>query len=572
VREALTRGVILAVAVGPVLAYGCAPGGTGPPSPAAVSPATPKILTIGSTREPPFIVGFTGGGTTGGSGFVGNIPHNTLTVLDEQGVRAPQLAAQVPSVQDGTWQVNPDGTMEVTWKLRPNTRWQDGAPFTSADLAFTLGVVKDPGLPTPGVALGLIESATAVDPLTFVIRWREPYAMADSDAFDLLPRHLLEELYLRGDNEAFVNSPFLSTEFVGLGPYRLERWVQGSQIDFTRFDEYVLGRPALDRVIVRFIGEQSALVASILAGAVDIVYPPGADFDTAVNVKERWAGTNNTVRFDAVDPAGRLRMLEIQYRPEHAQPKDGLTNPQVRRALYQGLDLQSFVEVVSHGLAPMADSWIPPFDARRPSLEASIPRYAYDPARAQQLLAEAGWIRGADGVLIGPGGERFELQLRATQVGGAQVGKQLELSVVGDAWKRLGVEPTLNLQAIGTAGDRGYEAVQPGIADVGNVAPGTNLLRRLNSRFIATEANRWTGNNLSGFRDPQVDALLDRYYVTLDSRERLDLDRQLLVKILGDLVVMPLYWEVVPTLMLGGVDASLASPLTIYKIYQWTKA
>jgi len=76
--------------------------------------------------------------------------------------------------------VNPDGTMDTAWRLRPNVKWHDGAPFTSADLLFSFNVYKDPEVPTAsGRALGLMASATAPDPLTFVVHWSSPYVRAD---------------------------------------------------------------------------------------------------------------------------------------------------------------------------------------------------------------------------------------------------------------------------------------------------------------------------------------------------------------------------------------------------------
>jgi peptide/nickel transport system substrate-binding protein len=547
------------------------PAGEGPSS---AAPAAPKVLTIATTREPPFIEGFHGGGSTGGSGDIKHIAHAYLAVLTEDGTYKSQVAREPVTIASGNWRVNPDNSMDMTWKLHPNVTWHDGAPFTSADMMFTFKVMKDPDLPTPPAAvLALMESAEAPDPLTFVVHWSQPYALADgAEGLTPLPRHLLDPLYEAGDKDAFVKSPYLTTGWIGLGPYRLDRWMQGSTMEFGRFDAYFEGRPALDRVIVRFIKDSNSLVAEILAGAVDVLYPPGADTDAALNVRDRWAGTGNAVRFDAVDARGRLRILINQNRVEYAQPPGTLTNPLVRQALYRALDRPGFVEAMTHGIAPVADSWILPTDARRPAMEDAIPKYPFDPSRAEQLLAEAGWRPGPDGILVNAStGERFNIQLRAAQVGGAQVGKDRELTVVADSWKRVGVESSLNLQTIGASGDRGYEAVQPGIFLIGNMSPLTNLFRQLNSRFVATEANRWTGFNLTGFSDPQIDSLLDRYYVTIEPTERLNLDRQLVQKGMGDVVVLPLYWEVVPTVVLEGVDASLASPLMIYRFYQWNK-
>jgi peptide/nickel transport system substrate-binding protein len=548
-------------------APGAAPGTT---SPASAS----KTLTMATTREPPFIVGFTGGGTTGGSGDIKNILHNTLSVLGEDGTYLPQLAADEVSLDKGTWRLNPDNSMDIVWNLRSNIKWQDGTPFTSADMLFTFKVMKDKDLPTPAAGvLNLMDSATAPDPQTFIVHWSQPYVWANgAEGLDPLPKHLLEPLYEGGDKDAFVNSTYLTTEWVGLGPYKMDRWIQGSEMDLVQFDDYFQGRPAVDRVIIRFIGDPNTIVAAALAGAVDVVYPPGVDFDNAVNIKNQWQGTGNTVRFDSVDANGRVRLLENQFRPELMEPREALSNPAVRQALYRAIDRPTMIEIITHGLTPVADSWIQPSDARRKALEDDIPKFPYDPTRAQQQLAEAGWRAGADGILTHTAsGERFQVQLRASQVGGAQVGKERELTVVADNWKRIGVDSTLNLQAVGARGDRGYEAVQPGVADVGNMAPLTNLFRRLNAKYIATEGNRWTGNNLTGYNDPLTTSLLDRYYVAIDPQERLGLDRQLLQKIIGEVVVMPLYWEVVPTLITNGVDASLANPLHIHDFYKWTK-
>jgi peptide/nickel transport system substrate-binding protein len=548
--------------------------GEGAGAAATTAPAAPKVLTVAVNSEPTTIEGFTGSNITRGSGFILGIVHASLSAQDDHGVYQPQLAAERIAADAGTWRLNPDGTMDVTWKLRPNIQWHDGTPFTSADMAFTFKVKKDPAYPSiDSGALALMESVTAPDPQTFVVHWSKPFFQADqSRGLDPLPEHILGDLYARGDSDGFVNNTYFTNGFVGLGPYRLTQWLQGSEMDFARFDAFYLGRPQLDQINVRFIGDANAMVSAILAGAVDVVYPPGVDFDTAVNVRDRWQGTSNVVRFDPSDPEGRMRVLEVQYRQDYAQPKGALSNPTVRQALYTAIDRNTFVEVITHGLATVADSWIPPFSAKRSALESSIPQYPYDPARAQQLLAQAGWRPGSDGILVNDQtGQRFDLTMRASQIGGGQVGKDKELAVVADSWKRIGVEPTLDLKAIGTTGDRGYEGVNPGMSNVGNMAPYATFFPRMSSRAIATEGNRWTGSNLSGFSDPVVDGLLDRFNVTVDASQQLDIERQLLQKLMGEVSFMPLYWEVLPVLISNGVDSTLVSPLHIREIYQWNK-
>ncbi len=535
-------------------------------------PSSPQMLTIAVNNEPLSIQGFVGTNANRGSGLTLNLVHSTLTAQDEHGAYQPQLATQVISVDDGSWRLNSDGTMDVTWKLRPNVHWHDGTLFTSADLLFTFKVKKDPSYPTVDAAiLNLMESAAAPDPLTFAVHWANPYYQADAaQGLIPLPEHLLADGYARGDTDAFVNSPFFTSEFVGLGPYKLTNWERGAEMDLTRFDSYFLGRPGFDSVAVRFISDPNSMIAAILAGAVDLVYPPGVDFDAALSVRDRWRGTDNAVRFEPPDPEGRMRVLEIQYRPEFARPRGGLSNPVVRQALYFTMDRATLIEVITHGLATVADSWVPPFSSHRAALESAIPQFPYDPLHAQQLLAQAGWKRGTDGVLISDQtGERFELTLRASQIGGAQFGKDKEITAIADNWKQVGVDPNLDLKTIGTTGDRGYEGATPGVADVGQMAPYSNFFQRMNSKYIASEANRWTGFNLAGYKDSASDSLLEQYLVTIDVNGRLEVERQLLQHLIGNVAAMPLYWEVSPLLISANLDPSLISPLYAYKLYQW---
>lgn len=120
-----------------------------------------------------------------------------------------------------------------------------------------------------------------------------------------MPRHLLEDLFNQKDAEAFLNSRYFTTDFVGLGPYRLVRWDPGSAIEFVRFDGYVLGQPIVGRVIVRTISDYNTMLSSVLAGAVDLANPPG-DLVDVPDLNRRWEGTGNRVRADAND---RIHMI-----------------------------------------------------------------------------------------------------------------------------------------------------------------------------------------------------------------------------------------------------------------------
>jgi len=555
---------------------GCATGGRGgsgesaqPGGGADVAVRPPKTLTVAVQVEPSTISEFgTNVAAAAAHEKVKALSHQFLVVQDERDAWTPQLAMEQLSVERGTWRVNSDGTMDTIWRIPQNVRWHDGTPFTAEDLLFSFTVYTDATIPNraSGRATELMQSATAPEPYTIAVHWSAPYFAANQAAgLFPMPRHLLEEVY-RQDKDAFQSSPRFTSEWVGLGPYRMDRWEPGAHIVFSRFDDFYRGRAPLDTIVMRFLPDPTAMVANILAGAVDAVLPLGVRIDEALEVKQRWDGTGNEV---VADLSGRLRHIEIQHRPEFARPVNGFTNRQVRQAFYQGIDRQTLTDVMSPGLtSPLADSWIPPHHELRAQLEPTVPQFPYDPARAQQLLAQEGWVRGAGGVLASQAGEPWSLQLWNTQSSGAE----REMNVVADSWKGIGAQTELYIVPAALVNDREGRAKLPGagLTGVGYDAFSTD---RLHSRNITAATNRWLGINRGGYANPQVDDLLDRLIVTIPPAERLALHRQLLQTQMGDIALMPLYWDLDPILMLRGVKG-VAAPngsLNLHNAIAWDK-
>src|SRR5205814_703597 len=131
---------------------------------------------------------------------------------------------------------------------------------------------------------------------TLVATWKTASVAGGVSGYDGIPaapRHLLGDLYATGDKTAFTNSPYWSTEWIGLGPYRLTQWERGSYMEGTAFDQYVGGRPKIDRLVMKFLGDANAIVANILSGDIDII-PLGANLDVPhlASVREMWLSTH----------------------------------------------------------------------------------------------------------------------------------------------------------------------------------------------------------------------------------------------------------------------------------------
>jgi ABC-type transport system substrate-binding protein len=205
--QSVWRALVLVTVVG-VLATACAPaqGVTQPSGETRSQPAARKRVTamvLGDVYTLSQTINNAGAGGVPGVDALQDLVHAGLGVLDGQAAMQPRLAEAVPSAENGLWKVNPDGTMETTWRLRAGVRWQDGTPLTTDDLLFTAQVARDKDLAILIVpAFDLVREIEALDPQTLRVTWRTSYIEADrlfsaagSDALLPMPRHLLERTY-----------------------------------------------------------------------------------------------------------------------------------------------------------------------------------------------------------------------------------------------------------------------------------------------------------------------------------------------------------------------------------------
>ena len=339
-------------------------------------------------------------------------------------------------------------------------------------------------------------------------------------------------------------------------------------MEFSRNDDYWQGRPPLDRVFIRFMADPNTMVANILAGEVDVVLPTAVDVDAALEVKRRWEGTGNQVRFSVQE---YLWFLWAQFRPEYARPPNGPTNQLVRQALYQAIDRQNLTDVMTAGLAPTADSWVMPMHPMRAELETAIPGFGYDPRRAGELLAQAVGLAER----MAPSSTRPPARLFETEIWARNGrGESKVISVVADNWGALGVQAAQNIVPAARAGDAEYNNTFAGAQVNGQSKAFDSFFEdKLHSRNVPLASNRWVGNNRGGYSSARNDGLLEQLVQTVDHRERLPLLREALQVQLGDVAIMPLFWDVSPVLTLKGVDGPItADKDVVSKFYAWRKS
>jgi peptide/nickel transport system substrate-binding protein len=566
--------------VGSVFVSACAPaarqtepGAPVPPSaPDAAESSTPKAVRIGVIVEPK---NFQEPGGGRNEEQIWDIAHAALVKKNDRSELIPDLVEEVPSIDRGTWKLNPDGTMELTWRLRPNVKWHDGQALSPEDLVFGWEYAVHPlSLERKLPWLAAVDRISTPDARTVVVHYKQVYALANQENIRAMPRHILGSLLTAGEIEELNNHLYWRDDFVGLGPFRLTKWDAGSQMEFSRFDDYFVGRPRLDRVIYAFYPDPNTLIGNILAGEVDVHLPTGLGAQQALDLEGRWAsGTGNQVM---VGPHGLHRFMAQNLRPETARPVY-MMESRVRQALYRAFDKDAYNQAMHLGRGFPADSWIPPTDARRqnPAFRDSIVQYPHEPERALRELEALGWRRGADGMLVNQAGERFEFEVAVNPDAFANV----QLGVVGDMYRQIGVSITQTVVSAANVANNEYlsnvPAWQSSARTLGRRTVPNWEVNELASANISTAANRWVGANRGAYRSADMDALYDRLNVTIAPDQRDSTVAQMLRVATTDLPVLFTLWDITVVTAAARVknvsppNPGTAQPGIAWNIYEW---
>jgi peptide/nickel transport system substrate-binding protein len=479
------------------------------------------------------------GSTQGGAASLANVHANTLASTDAAGNLDARLGAELPSFDRGTIVVQPDGRMQTTWKLRPNVKWHDGAPFTAADVAFGWEASADPDVPSDQVTLlRNIERIDAPDPLTAVIQWKTTYfqslRIGPRDGVWPLPKHLLGDTFA-ADRQAFLNMPYWTTEWVHLGPFKLADFGLGEHLTFERFDDYFLGRPKVDSIVIRIIPDANTLFANLQSGAVDIVTEDALPDDLFAELRSEWQRSGAGI---VRERQGNWKFLSAQFNTEWGRPAELGRDVRIRRGLYVGLDRDAVRELLFPGFANTeADSFMVKNDPRWATVGQPFARYRYDPTQAARELAEGGWRRGTDGRVVNAAGEPVRVDLRGTVV------ETKESALISDNWRQLGLEVIEETMPPNLISDREYRAKFPTFEIVAR-GNGETVLERLHGGQIASAGNRFNGTNQGGYVNPALDVLIDRLRATIDEREQGRVLAEIGDMLAADLPVLPTYFRV----------------------------
>ncbi len=344
---------------------------------------------------------------------IARLIFGTLYNVSDDGKLEPYLAESYTFSAD---------TRELTFKLRPGLRCQDGSPLTARDVAYSFDRANDPrrqltGNPTTFIlpSLGYLGSHVD-DRLTVSLRVQK---------YNPIALGLISEMFIvcKASYER-LNEEQASTHPAATGPYRLAEWSHDDQIVLVRNQNFSLPAPSYDRVIWRTIPEGSTRSAELIAGNVDVITNVPADQVDAINnsdtahtqtmisTRRIYVGFNQSAKFSGT-PGGRA-----------------IQNPAVRVALQYAVDVPTICESLLRSPCKRAATMIVPQNDH-----TGISPFPYDPDSAEKMLDKAGYPKDANGV-------RFALTLQAPR---GLYGDSTVAQAIGQYLSDIGVQTTVQL-------------------------------------------------------------------------------------------------------------------------------
>ncbi|MFA9560023.1 ABC transporter substrate-binding protein [Evansella sp. AB-rgal1] len=387
--------------------------------------------------------------------------YNKLVKRDAEGHIVPDLAT--------TW----DQVDEVTWEfeLVDGVTFHNGDALTAEDVKFSLErIATDSSLLMHGTFNKILE-VNVINNTTVQIVTEDPdpqlLSRLSIAAASILPKDYFAEVGI----DEFLQNP------IGSGPYQYSQWLRDDRVELVKFDEYFEGAPKWDTVRFQVVPEDSTRVSELLTGGIDIAFNiPSSDI-------ERIEANDGT--HVALEPIQRV--IQLWLSTEEDAPT---ADPRVREAIELAIDNQVIIDQILEGNATPTRTHVSPgnFGAD----ESLYNTYLYDPDRARELLAEAGY---ADGITVEISANNYYREIG---------------EVVGGMLAAVGITADIEMIEQSQFADRLFNhALAEGV-----------LVGWGNDMFDGSILELFRESNVTSYSNSYVEELLDAAAYNMDEEER----------------------------------------------------
>jgi peptide/nickel transport system substrate-binding protein len=500
-RRELVRGGLFLVGIpmAALLAQACGSSGQAPPNPPTLAAPTqaptsaaarPAAAPTAAPAAAPTPQSATGTPKRGGTLLVGKTteapslePHRE-NALSRQRVTQNMYSYLVQADSDlriqpdlaEKWDISPDG-QTYTFTLRKGVKFHSGREVTSEDVKYSLERIVDPATASQGAGLlASIGGVEAPDPGTVRVHLKNPDAALLSSLASAWSGIVNKDIVEKNNGD-------LGKVDAGSGPFMLDEWIPNQTLKLKRFpDYYNKDQPLLDGITFQVIPEESAIVAQLRSGNVQLaLLEDNKNYELVRNDPSLLTTRSPRLGYDYLDIDNK---------------KEPWNKLEVRQAFSYAIDRKEVLAVAGSNIGTLIAP-IPPALKEYALDPETLPEYKPDPARARDLLAKAGL----------PDGFTSELQLIPTfptMVAGSQV--------IADQAKKVGINLQLQQVEYGVwiKGFNAHEFTLTMNITGGNTDPDALLFNRLSSK----------GVNQNNWNDPEVEDLLQQGKVTTDVTKR----------------------------------------------------
>lgn len=290
---------------------------------------------------------------------------NGLTSHDKDNNIVPSLAER--------WEYDKEN-LTYTFYLRNNVKWHDGKVFTAEDVKFTYETILNPEVESEIVSNYIdIDKIQVVDDNTLkIILKNENVALLDYLTVGILPKHILEGQDIQTSD--FNRNP------IGTGPYKFSKWDEGQSITLVKNEEYFKGNPKIEKIIFKIVDDTKARVVQLKSGELDLSQVTPKDIDAFKD--------NNEFAIDVMKTSD---YRGIMYNFNYPLFKE---NRELPNALSYAVNRQEIVDKILLGYGEVAYSPLQMGKYNNPNIE----KFDYNPHKTKELLEEAGWKVGSNGI------------------------------------------------------------------------------------------------------------------------------------------------------------------------------
>ncbi|MGW5875595.1 ABC transporter substrate-binding protein [Nocardiopsis terrae] len=441
--------------------------------------------------------------------------YDSLTTVN------PRTNEPEPSLAE-SWETSEDG-LTWTFNLRDDAHFTDGERLTAEDVAWTFDTMMEN--PAAAVANGNyvagFETVTAQDEATVVIELDEPQATMESLRVPIVPRHVWEPI-IEAEGEAFSDYTADDLPTVGSGPFVLTEHSRGEHIRLEANPDHWRGAPGFDELYFRYYSEKDAAVEALRSGEVSFVYElTDAQVTSLETVDDIAVNIADGKRFQAftINPGAVTRDGE-----EFGDGHPALSDPTLRQAIVMGIDNEEIAQQGSNGQAVAAGGYIPPrYTDFHWAPEGDEAFLDFDPGAANEMLDDAGYARGDDGVRVSPDGDRLELRMHvhADRPDNVQAGL-----VIAERLADIGIEIDNRTVDPGILSDALYDAEYDLIFTGWTVNPDPDYVFSIHTcGALPDEPGTMQGD--AYFCDEEYDELYEAQLAEYDRRARAEIVHQL---------------------------------------------